>query len=99
MQFLTLDQIKKQCVIPEDYHDDDEYLEMIGNSAEDMTAALLDCDLNEIIDNNGNLPATIQHAMRMLVDWMYAVNRGSADEGKEIPETVYLMLKLYRQYH
>lgn len=98
MQFLTLDQIKKQCVIPEDYHDEDEFLEMIGDSAEDMTSALLDCDLNEIIDNNGNLPATIQHALRMLTDYFYAVNRGSADEGKEIPMTVFNMLKLYRSY-
>lgn len=99
MQFLTIEEIKKQCVVDPDWHGDDEYFEMIGDAAEDMTAALLDCDLNELFDNNGNLPNTIRHALRMLVDYFYAVNRGSADQGKEIPDTVYNMLKLYRQYN
>jgi hypothetical protein len=99
MQFLTLDEIKKQCVIDPQYTDDDEFLTMIGDSAEDMTAQLLDADLSEIYAEHGEMPATIRHAMRMLCDYFYAVNRGSADSGKEIPEAVLIMLKLYRNFN
>ena len=35
MRYLTLTDIKKQCVIDEDFHDDDLFLDSIGNSAED----------------------------------------------------------------
>ena len=99
MNYLTLDEIKKQLNIDLDYTGDDEYLEMIADAAEDMTSALLDCGLNEIFDDRGELPATLKHALRMLVDYFYAVNRGSADEGKEIPDAVFKMIKLYRYYH
>lgn len=99
MQYLTLDEIKKQCVIDADYHDDDEFLTMIGDAAEDLTAQMLDYDLQELFAEYGEMPATIRHAMRMLVDYFYAVNRGSADHGKEIPDAVYLMLKLYRRFN
>lgn len=98
MQYLTLDEVKKQCVIDADYHDDDEFLTMLGDTAEDMTAQLLDCDLTEIYAENGEMPATIMHAMRILVDYFYSVNRGSSSESIDIPNAVYTMLKLYRNY-
>ena len=99
MQYLTLDEIKKQCNIDAAFEDDDNFLEMLGDAAEDMTAQLLDCDLTEIYAENGEMPATIMHAMRILVDYFYSVNRGSADHGKEIPDAVYVMLKLYRRFN
>ena len=99
MQYLTLDEIKKQCVIDADYHDDDEFLTMIGDAAEDLTSQMLDYDLQELFAEYGEMPATIKHAMRMLVDYFYAVNRGSADHGKEIHDAVFVMLKLYRRFN
>ena len=44
------------------------------------------------------MPATIMHAMRILVDYFYSVNRGSSSESIDIPNAVYTMLKLYRNY-
>ncbi len=99
MQYLTLEEIKKQCVIDPQFTEDDSFLEMIGDAAEDMTAQLLDCPLADVEAHYGQLPATIQHAMRILVDYYYAVNRGSSDNDKEIPEAVFLMLKLFRQFN
>lgn len=98
MQYLTLEEIKKQCNIDAEYEGDDTFLEMLGDAAEDMTAQLLDCDLTEIYAENGEMPATIMHAMRILVDYFYSVNRGSSSESIDIPNAVYTMLKLYRNY-
>ena len=99
LKVLTLDEIKKQVVVDEDYHGDDEYLEMAGESAEDTVEQLLDMSLDELAAKKGDVPATIRHAMRMLCDYFYAVNRGSADNDKDIPQAVYVMIKLYRQFN
>lgn len=98
MQYLTLEEIKRQCNIDLDWNGDDAYLEMIGDSSEDLAAQILCCSLDEIEAEYGELPASIRHALRMLVDYFYSVNRGSADESKEIPEAVYVILKLFRTY-
>lgn len=99
MNYLTLDEIKKQCVIDPDFHEDDEFLEMIGNSAEDMAAQMLDCPLDEVSALHGELPATVRHCLRMLVDYFYSVNRGGSENDKEIPNAVQFMLKLFRKFN
>lgn len=97
-QYITLEEIKKQCVVDLDFHEDDEFLEMLGDAAEDMASNLLDCSLDELVAENGELPASIRHAIRMLVDYMYSQNRGSSGESIDIPNAVYTMLKLYRSF-
>ena len=99
MNWLTLNEIKKQCVIDDEFKDDDKYLEMLGDSAEDTVKSLVNKDLYELAAVNGGvLPAPVRHAMRMLVDYFYAIERGSADGEKAIPESVFLLLKLYRHF-
>ena len=98
MKYLTLDEIKRQCVVDADFHEDDILLEMIGDAAEDMAAKLINCSLDEVAAQNGELPATIRHALRMLVDYFYSVNRGSSDNAPDIPNAVLIMLKLYFQF-
>ena len=97
-QYITLEEIKKQCVVDPDFHEDDEFLEMLGDAAEDMASNLLDCSLDELVAEKGELPASIRHAIRMLVDYMYSQNRGSSGESIDIPNAVYTMLKLYRSF-
>jgi len=99
MNYLTLDMIKKQCVIDPDYHGDDEFLTMVGDTAENMVEQLVNCPLDEIAAlNDGDMPAVLMHAMRMLADYYYAVERGSSDTEKEIPNAVMTMIKLYRKF-
>lgn len=98
MQYLTIEEIKKQCVVDPQFHDDDEFLSWLGDSAEDMTAQLLDMPLDELAADNGDIPAGIRHAMRMLCDYFYSVSRGSTENAPDIPSAVTLMLKLYRNY-
>ena len=98
MRYLTLEQIKKQCNIDSAYEGDDEFLELLAESAEDMVEQLLDCNLEELYAERGEMPASIQHALRMLVDWMYSQQRGSSGEAIDIPTAIYQILKLYRNY-
>lgn len=99
MKYLTLSEIKAQCTIDPQFDEDNEFLTMLGDSAEDMTEQLLDCSLDELVAEKGELPSTIRHALRMLVDYFYSVNRGSSENTPDIPNAVILMLKLYRQYN
>jgi len=98
MQYLDINEIKKQLNIDADFHEDDEFLELLGESAEDMVAQLLDCSLDELVAQNGDLPASVRHALRMLVDYMYSQNRGSSSESIDIPNAIFTILKLYRSY-
>ena len=98
LRYLTLEEIKKQCNIDQQFTEDDEYLQMIGEAAEDMTAKLVNCNLDELEADCGGLPATIRHAMRILCDYFYSVNRGSSENTPEIPSAVNFLLKLYFQF-
>ena len=99
MKYLTIDEIKKQLNIDFDFHDDDQFLELLGDSVEDITANLLDCPLNLVEAKYGNMPAGITHCMRMLVDYAYSQQRGSSSEANDIPNAIITILKLYRNFN
>ena len=97
MQYLTIEKIKEQCVIDADFIDDDTFLESIGNTAEELVAQQIDMPLSEIVaKNGGELPAPLEHAMKLIVEYFYN-NRGS-DES-QIPEAYFYMCRLYRNYN
>lgn len=97
--YLTLEEIKKQCVIESDFTEDDNFLLALGDSAEDFVEQIIDCPLYELEATKGELPATIRHALRMMVDYFYSTERGGSGNNNEIPDAVTLMCKLYRQYN
>lgn len=97
MDYLELDEIKKQIVMDLDYHDEDEYLESLGDTAEQLVATHIDRNLADVVAyNDGELPAPLKHAMKMIVEYLYD-NRGSAEN--EIPEAYFYMLRFYQNYH
>ena len=99
MDWLTIDELKKQLVIDDNFNDDNDYIEMLGDSAEDTVQSLVNKDLYILAaENGGELPNAIRHAMRMLVDYFYSTERGSANSEKAIPDAVFTLLKLYRNY-
>ena len=53
MEYLTLQDIKQQLVISEDFHDDDTYLTALGDTAEAMVAKQLDKTLEDVVLPNG----------------------------------------------
>lgn len=97
MKYLTVEQIKKQCVIDDDFYDDDEYLEALADTAEELVEQQIDNDLTDVVaSNDGKMPAPLIHAMKMLVEFFYN-NRGS-DNVAQIPDAFFYMCKLYRTY-
>lgn len=97
MRYLTLEALKRQLIINEDYDGDDEYLESIGETVEDIVEQQIDKPLEDVVeDNNGVLPAPLKHAMKLLAEYFYD-NRGSGDN--EIPDAYFYLCKLYRKYH
>ena len=97
MNYLTLDELKKQLIVDADFHDDDDYITSLGDAAEQLVEQYIDKLLADVVsDYNGALPAPLRQAMKMIVEYLYD-NRGSGEN--EIPEAVFLMIKLYRNYH
>lgn len=95
MKYLTIEQIKHQCVIDEAFTEDDEYLEALGDTAEEMVERQVNQSLDDIYSSNGYMPAPIIHAMKLMVEYLYA-NRGGEDV--QIPQAFYYMCSLYRAY-
>lgn len=88
--------LKKQCVIDEDFEDDNEYLEALGDTAEEIVEKQIGQSLLDVLeDNDEKMPSPLIHAMKMLVEYLYN-NRGS--DTTEIPNAFYYMCSLYRCY-
>ena len=98
MRFVTVDELKHQMNVDMDWHGDDAYIEAIGTAAEDMVEQLVNTPLEELVASEGELPPTIKHAIKIVSDYFYAVQRGSNANDGELPESVYTMLKLFRNF-
>lgn len=100
MTYLDLKMIKKQCVIDDDFHIDDEYLNHLGTVAEAVIAGEIDCSLSDIADKNGGqLPTPLLHAGYMIVDYLYGAERGSSGNDIQMPETILRFCRLFREYN
>ena len=98
LNYLTLDEIKKQLNVDIDFHEDDDFLILLGESVEDIVSNIIDTSLDELVAKYGDMPAGVRHAMRMLVDYTYSQQRGSSAESNDIPDAIMTILKLYRTF-
>lgn len=71
MKWLTLDMIKAQCRIEEDFTAEDDLLEMYGESAEDSILDILSRTYEDLMEAYGKIPLPIVQASLMLVDASY----------------------------
>lgn len=96
MKWLTLERIKQQCRIEQDFIEEDELLEMYGESAEETTLNALGRTYEDIVESYGKIPMPIIHASLMLVDLSYQ-NRSpiSSQNMYQVPYTFDLLLKPY----
>ena len=97
MNYLDLDIIKKQLRMDASFTDDDDILNVYGDSAEEFTEQHLNCALDDIAaENSGSLPKNLINAMLMLVDYMYD-NSGSG-ESRDLPNAFWILCKPWQKY-
>ena len=96
MKWLTIEQIKAQCRIEQDFTAEDELLEMYGESAENTVLNLLNRDITDIYEQYGCIPRPLVHATLMLVDNAYKERSPISPQNmSSVPYTFDLMLKPY----
>lgn len=96
--YLSLDDVKKHLII--DHNDEDRYLCDLETVAEDAVKTDLNLNsLEELEDETGMLPASVLHAMLLLIGSLYA-NRESVTYGTPhtVPHSYQYLLDLNRQY-
>lgn len=97
MNYLTVEDIKHQLIIEQDFTEDDTYLEALGDAAEDFVQAHLNSELDDITaENSGELPNAIHQALLIMVDYLYD-NRGSGTNN-EIPNAFYVLCAPWKKY-
>lgn len=100
MNYLNLNIVKKHILVDQDFKDDDTYITLLSNTAEQLVEKYLDNKLTEIVnDNDGVLPSPIYHAMLLLVGTWY-MTRESITFGnpQQIPHGVDALLSCYKNY-
>ena len=96
MKWLTLTRIKAQCRIEQDFTEEDELLEMYGESAEEVLLNYLNRTYEDVIEVYGHVPAPLRHASLMLVDTSYQYRSPvSAQNMSLVPYTFDLLIKPY----
>lgn len=96
MKWLNLENIKAQCRIEPDFTDEDELLEMYGESAEEVLLQYLNRTYEDLIEVYGHIPAPLCHASLMLVDVSYQYRSPvSTQSMSQVPYTFDLLVKPY----
>ena len=100
MEYLNLDLIKKHLNIDEDFHDDDDYLKILGDVAEQVTERHIDDSFGLImLKNHGKFPLTLMQVMLLLVGNYYNNRESVAFTGvSELPQSYLYLLSLYQNY-
>ena len=95
MKWLTLERIKQQLRIEPDFHDEDDILELYGDSAEDAIMEVLNRSYEELYEVYGRIPAPVVHASLMLVAQSYKDREKDLVQQVNANPTFSLLLKPY----
>ena len=96
MKWLTLERIKQQCRIEQDFTEEDSLLEMYGESAEEVLLNHLNRSYEDIMQIYGRIPAPLVHASLMLVDVSYQHRSPVSPQNMSIvPYTFDILVKPY----
>ena len=96
MKWLTLSRIKQQLRIEDDVHDEDELLEMYGESAEEVLLNYLNRTFDDVVEIYGRMPAPLVHASLMLVDTSYQYRSPVSTQSMSlVPYTFDILVKPY----
>lgn len=97
---MTLEEIKKHLNIENDFHDDDNYLLMLYGVAEETVAKHICCVLDDVLDDQGELPLPLSQAILLYIGDLYNSREGNAYgvNVTQIPFSYEYLLSLYKNY-
>ena len=95
MKWLTLERIKQQLRIEQDFHDEDDILDLYGDSAEEAILEVLNRSYEDLYEVYGRIPAPITHASLMLVASSYKDREKDLTQEVHSNPTFSLLLKPY----
>ena len=99
MGYVSLSYLKKQLNIDSAFTDDDEYIQLLEEAAEEVVARYCDYPLSQYEDENGNLPKSLNHAIALWVATNYSIRESvSATSMNNVPGTFELLMDLFRDY-
>jgi len=94
---LNLELLKKH-VRADDFTDDDDYLSHLLATAKEAVVMATNREESELVDDEGELPSMLQHAVLMLAAHWYN-QRESVATGQmhEVPDSLGALVKPYRK--
>lgn len=95
MKWLTLPKIKAQLRIESDFHDEDEWLEDAGETAEDAILDVLNRSYDDLFEVFGRIPAPVRQSSLMLVSSLYKDREKDLAQEVHDNPTFSLLLKPY----
>lgn len=98
---LNLKEVKTHLNVDSCFHEDDEYIKSLIEVAEDTVRTHLQVtSLDDIVlSNGGTLPASIKHAMLLLIGNWYANREGiSFAQAHDIPYSYKYLLDPFKRF-
>ena len=97
MKWLTLTRIKQQCRIEQDFHDEDDLLELFGDGAEDAILLTINRTYTELFEVYGRVPTALTLVALMLVASLYKDReKDLVQEAKSNPTFKFLLAPYVR---
>lgn len=94
--YVSVEDLKKHLNI--DYEEDDGYLEQLSRAAENAVERFVQQPLKELEDEDGRIPESLMHAIRLLAGGFYANREPVAfAAASEIPFGLMFLLSQYRK--
>ena len=97
MKWLTLERIKQQCRIEQDFIEEDDLLELFGDTSEEAILMTLNRTYEELFEKWGRVPSPVVSVSLMLVASLYKDReKDLVQEVKNNPTFKFLMAPYMR---
>ena len=98
--YVDLETAKKHLNLDDSFNDDDSYITLLIQAAEDAVSKHIDKPLVELEDSQGNLPPAIFQSILLMIGNLYATREPVAYSSvTKVPYTVDYLLGLYKHYY
>ncbi len=97
---INLKRAKEHLNIEEEFKDDDEYIQSLINVSYDVVNKHINHSIDDAIDENGNIPTPLQHAILLMIGNLYQ-NREIASfaNATKLPYNYEYLLNFYKNYY